>query len=600
MVKLSMAQLDSFKRKKEDGVVVRVGMSSCGVAAGSKDTFQKIQSELKANGIDAELMKCGCLGMCYAEPLVEIERHGVLEGTYGNVDAKAAAEIIQHHLVKGNPQAAEISKYRIVTSEKQIRIVLRNCGVIDPENIEDYLAQDGYQGLKKVLTKGAPDKVLEELKLSGLRGRGGGGFPTWMKWSFARGVQADQKFIICNGDEGDPGAYMDRSVLEGDPHSVLEGMIIAGFTVGASRGFFYIRAEYPLAIERIQKAIDQAHEYGLLGEHILGTKFSFDLEVRLGAGAFVCGEETALIASIEGKRGCPTPRPPYPSVKGLWGKPTVINNVETLANVPVILNKGGEWFSQIGTKDSKGTKVFALTGKVKNTGLVEVPMGITLREIVFDIGGGTANGKKIKAIQTGGPSGGVIPEQFFDTPVDYENLQKLGSIMGSGGMIVMDEDDCMIDIAKFYLGFCVDESCGKCAPCRIGGTQLLGYLKDISEGKASEDDLAKMRRISVAMQKASLCGLGQTASNPVLSTLQYFEEEYRTHIKDKRCPAGKCSQLFNYSIIQEKCRRCTLCQRNCPVGAIPGDREQGFWIVPEKCIRCGQCFEVCKFGAIKR
>ncbi len=599
-MKLSMAQLDGFKRKKEDGVVVRVGMSSCGVAAGSKDTFQKIQSELKANGIDAELMKCGCLGMCYAEPLVEIERHGVLEGTYGNVDEKAAAEIIQHHLVKGNPQAAEISKYRIVTSEKQIRIVLRNCGVIDPENIEDYLAQDGYQGLKKVLAKGAPDKVLEELKLSGLRGRGGGGFPTWMKWSFARGVQADQKFIICNGDEGDPGAYMDRSVLEGDPHSVLEGMIIAGFTVGASRGFFYIRAEYPLAIERIQKAIDQAHEYGLLGEHILGTKFSFDLEVRLGAGAFVCGEETALIASIEGKRGCPTPRPPYPSVKGLWGKPTVINNVETLANVPVILNKGGEWFSQIGTKDSKGTKVFALTGKVKNTGLVEVPMGITLREIVFDIGGGTANGKKIKAIQTGGPSGGVIPEQFFDTPVDYENLQKLGSIMGSGGMIVMDEDDCMIDIAKFYLGFCVDESCGKCAPCRIGGTQLLGYLKDISEGKASEEDLSKMRRIASSMQKASLCGLGQTASNPVLSTLQYFEEEYRAHIKDKRCSAGKCTQLFNYSIIQEKCRRCTLCQRNCPVGAIPGDREQGFWIVPEKCIRCGQCFEVCKFGAIKR
>ncbi len=600
MAKLTMGQLDGFKRKKSDRPIIRVGMSSCGIAAGAKDVFKKIYSELEANGIDAELMRCGCLGMCYAEPLVEIERHGVSEGVYGNVDAQAAVDIIQHHLVRGNPKAVEISKYRIVTSEKQIRIVLRNCGVIDPENIEDYLANDGYQGLKKTLTRGVPEKVIEELRLSGLRGRGGGGFPTWMKWNFARGVQADQKYIICNGDEGDPGAYMDRSVLEGDPHSVLEGMIIAGFTVGATKGFFYIRAEYPLAIERVQRAIDQAHEYGVLGKNILGTKFSFDLEIRLGAGAFVCGEETALIASIEGKRGCPVPRPPYPSVKGLWGKPTIINNVETLANIPVIIQRGGDWFSKIGTKDSRGTKVFALTGKVKNTGLVEVPMGITLREIVFDIGGGTENGKKIKAIQTGGPSGGVIPEQFFDTPVDYENLQKLGSIMGSGGMIVMDEDDCMIDIAKFYLGFCVEESCGKCAPCRIGGKQLLSILKDISEGKAQEEDVLKMRRISSAMQKASLCGLGQTASNPVLSTLQYFDEEYRAHIHDKHCPAGKCSQLFNYSIIQEKCRRCTLCQRNCPVGAIPGDREQGYWIVAEKCIRCGQCFEVCKFGAIQR
>ena len=513
---------------------------------------------------------------------------------------ETAAAILEYHVVNRNPKEELIAGMAMPPLEKQMRVVLRNCGVIDPEDIYDYFARDGYQAIKKVLTKNSADYVIQEMKTSGLRGRVGGGFPTWMKWNFARGIQADQKYVICNGDEGDPGAYMDRSVLEGDPHSVLEGMMIAGFAVGATKGFLYIRAEYPLAIERIQKAIGQARDCGLLGEKILGTGFNFDLEVRLGAGAFVCGEETALIASVEGKRGCPVPRPPYPSVKGLWGKPTVINNVETLANVPVILQKGGEWFSGIGSETSKGTKVFALTGKVVNTGLIEVPMGIALREIVFEIGGGAPNGKRIKAIQTGGPSGGVIPEQFFDTPVDYENLQRLGSIMGSGGMIVMDEDDCMIDIAKFYLGFCVDESCGKCAPCRIGGTQLLGILTDISKGKAHLDDIQKLKKISHAMQKASLCGLGQTASNPVLSTLQYFEEEYIAHIQDKKCPSGKCKDLFRYSIIQEKCRRCTLCQRNCPVDAISGDREQGFWINEEKCIRCGKCFEVCKFGAIKR
>ncbi|HNV24357.1 MAG TPA: NADH-ubiquinone oxidoreductase-F iron-sulfur binding region domain-containing protein, partial [Candidatus Omnitrophota bacterium] len=437
-------------------------------------------------------------------------------------------------------------------------------------------------------------------KISGLRGRGGGGFPTWMKWNFAKGVVADQKFIICNGDEGDPGAYMDRSVLEGDPHSVIEGMMIGGFTIGASKGYLYIRAEYPLAVERVQKALDQAYAYGLLGKNILGTNFNFDLEIRLGAGAFVCGEETALIASIEGKRGCPTPRPPYPAVKGLWGKPTVINNVETLATVPVIINKGGEWFAKIGTLNSKGTKVFALTGKVKNSGLVEVPMGITLREIVFDVGGGILNNKKIKAIQTGGPSGGVIPEKFFDTPVDYDNLQKLGSIMGSGGMIVIAEDDCLVDLAKFYLGFCVEESCGKCAPCRIGGKQLYNILTEISEGKGELKDIEKLKQISLAMQKASLCGLGQTASNPVASTLQYFEEEYRKHIVDKKCETGKCKGLLKYEIIQEKCVRCGVCMRNCPVQAITGNREKGYVIDPVKCISCGRCFEVCKFGAISR
>lgn len=515
---------------------------------------------------------------------------------YQNVQEDDVNNIIDTTLKQNKP----IKDLRLDFQNKQIRIVLRNCGVIDPEKIDDYIGQDGYQGIKKVLQKLDPEKVIDEMKTSGLRGRGGGGFPTWMKWNFARGVEMDQKYIICNADEGDPGAYMDRSVLEGDPHSVLEGMMIAGYTVGASKGYLYIRAEYPLAIERCQKAIDQARVYGFLGENILGCGFNFDLDIRLGAGAFVCGEETALIASIEGKRGCPQPRPPYPSIKGLWGKPTVINNVETLANVPVILHKGGAWFSKIGSETSKGTKVFALTGKVQNSSLIEVPMGITLREIVFDIGGGVLDNKKIKAIQTGGPSGGVVPEDLFDTPVDYENLLKLGSIMGSGGMIVMDEDDCMIDISKFYLGFCVEESCGKCAPCRIGGTQLLNILTDISEGKATMSDLDRLTKISSAMQKASLCGLGQSAANPVLSTLKFFKKEYHGHIVEKTCQAGKCSGLFKYEIIQKKCKRCGLCQRNCPVGAIPGDKDKGYLIEQEKCIRCGRCFDVCKFEAVAR
>jgi len=493
-----------------------------------------------------------------------------------------------------------INDLALDVKDKQVRLVLRNCGVIDPERIEDYIAQDGYQAIRKILTSMSPEAVINEMKQSGLRGRGGGGFPTWMKWDLARKIQADQKYIICNGDEGDPGAYMDRSVLEGDPHSVLEGMMIAGFAVGASQGILYIRAEYPLAVERVEKAITQMRDLGLLGDNIFGSNFSFDLEIRLGAGAFVCGEETALIASVEGKRGYPSPRPPYPSIKGLWGKPTVINNVETLANVAPILWKGGEWFARIGSPTSKGTKVFALTGKVQNSSLIEVPMGITLREIVFDIGGGVLNNRKIKAIQTGGPSGGVIPEQFFDTPVDYENLQKLGSIMGSGGMIVMDETDCMVDIAKFYLGFCVDESCGKCAPCRIGGTQLLNILEKIADGKAKIEDLDKLRRIATAMQKASLCGLGQTASNPVLSTLQYFLDEYKAHVLDRKCPSGKCTSLLTYTINGQACKRCGLCHRNCPVGAITGSKTESYVIDQDKCIRCGRCFEVCKFSAVNK
>jgi len=481
---------------------------------------------------------------------------------------------------------------------KQIRIVLRNCGKIDPESIDDYLSVDGYQALRKVLSEHTPETVIEELKKSGLRGRGGAGYPTWMKWKFTRQSKGQEKYIICNGDEGDPGAYMDRSVLEGDPHSVIEGMIIAGFTIGAGKGYFYIRAEYPLAVDRIKKAIGQARERGLLGENILGSGFSFDLDIRLGAGAFVCGEETALIASIEGKRGTPRPRPPYPSVQGLWDKPTAINNVETLANIAVIILKGGSWFAGIGTEKSKGTKVFALTGKVRNSGLVEVPMGITLREIVFDIGGGLLSNKGIKAVQTGGPSGGVIPKEYLDTPVDYENLQKLGSIMGSGGMIVMDEDDCVADIAKFYLGFCVEESCGKCVPCRIGGYQMLEVLHRITEGKGTMADLAKLKLISESMRKASLCGLGQTAANPVISTLTYFENEYKEHIVNKKCPSHKCKSLVTYSILQAKCKRCRVCVVNCPENIIKGDREKGFYIELDKCIKCGKCFEVCKFGAI--
>jgi len=483
---------------------------------------------------------------------------------------------------------------------KQVRIVLRNCGIIDPEDINAYIKGGGYAGLSKVLTEFTPDQVIQELKISGLRGRGGAGYPTWLKWHLCRETGSDIKYVICNGDEGDPGAYMDRGVLEGDPHSVVEGMIIAAFAIGANQGYFYIRAEYPLAVARIQKAIDQCHESGLLGENILGSKFSFDADIRLGAGAFVCGEETALINSIEGNRGTPKPRPPYPTSRGLWDRPTVINNVETLANVPFIITRSGETFAKIGTDKSKGTKVFAVTGKIKNSGLVEVPMGITLREIIDDICGGTVSSRPVWAVQTGGPSGGVIPREHLDIPVDYENLQKIGSIMGSGGMIVMDTDDCMVDVAKFYLGFCVDESCGKCVPCRIGGYQSLAILNRICEGKGVIEDLDVLRQLCHTMAKSSLCGLGQNAPNPVISTLNHFEEEYRDHIINKRCRAGKCLNLANYTIDPEKCRNCGLCVRDCPYKAIVGDRVTGFTIHAEECRKCGLCIDACKFQAIKK
>ncbi len=481
---------------------------------------------------------------------------------------------------------------------KQLRIVLRNSGIVDPENIESYFERNGYKALAKALESMSPDDVLNEVKKSGLRGRGGAGFPTWMKWNFTKQIDSKPKYVICNADEGDPGAYMDRSVLESDPHSIIEGMLIAGYTAGCNQGYIYIRAEYPLAIKRLEKAIEDAKEYGLLGDNILGTDFSFDLELRLGAGAFVCGEETALIASAEGKRGMPKPRPPFPATKGLWKRPTVINNVETFANIPFIIYKGGDWYSKIGIDKSTGTKVFALTGKIKKSGLVEVPMGVTLKEIIFDAGSGILNDKEIKAVQTGGPSGGVIPVKHLDTPISYESLGALGSIMGSGGMIVIDQTDCMIDVSKFYLQFTVDESCGKCSPCRIGGKQMLEILANITEGKGDQYTIEKLKRISSAMQKASLCGLGQSAPNPIISTLRYFEDEYKDHIENKKCKAGKCKSLVVYSIDKEECIGCHLCAIRCPVNCITGNKKEPHVIDNTKCIKCGMCYEACKFNAV--
>ena len=586
--------------------VLICGGTACFSGGGDK-IVEAFHNELKVQNLDStvQVVTTGCLGFCEQGPIVKILPQGTF---YVQVKPEDVKEIVAEHLVKGrvvqrlcyDPEQAKklVAEANIPFYQKQYRIVLRNCGVIDPEKIEDYIARDGYKAIEKVLFEMTPEQVVEEMLKSGLRGRGGAGFPTGMKWKFAQQQPKGQKYMVCNADEGDPGAYMDRSTLEGDPHSILEAMIIAGYAIGATKGFIYIRAEYPLAIHRLQVAIKQASELGLLGKDILGSGFDFDIELRFGAGAFVCGEETALLQSIEGNRGMPRPRPPFPAVKGLWGRPTVINNVETLANIPVIINKGADWFSKIGTATTKGTKVFALTGKVNNSGLIEVPMGTTLREIIFDIGGGIRGGHQFKAAQTGGPSGGIIPPQFLDTPIDYESLAKIGSIMGSGGLIVMDETDCVVDIAKFYLDFTVDESCGKCAPCRIGGRKLLNYLKKISDGRGTEQDIADMKQICDAMNKASLCGLGQTASNPVRSTLQYFMDEYMEHIKDKKCRSGKCSKLVQYKIDAEKCKGCTMCARKCPAGAITGSVKQPHVIDPAKCVKCGACEATCKFGAI--
>jgi len=569
--------------------------TTAGIATGTNDFFGVFKAALRESNLadNVRLVRVAEMGVYNQGVVMTILPENI---TYANVEVHDIKRIIGVTLKHGNPVKDLLYQPKF----RQMRLVLKNCGRLDPGSIDDYIATDGYRALLKAVEQKTPEDVIAELKNSGLRGRGGGGYSTGLKWQFTREAEGETKYVICNADEGDPGAYMDRSVLEGNPHSVIEGMLLAGYAIGSSQGFFYIRAEYPLAIERVQKALDQARDRGLLGANILGSAFSMDIEIRLGAGAFVCGEETALIASIEGKRGTPVPRPPYPSVRGLWGMPTCINNVETLANVAPIILHGADWFAGIGTSSSKGTKVFALTGKVRNSGLVEVPMGTTLRDIVFDIGGGIASGKKFKAVQTGGPSGGVIPEKYLDTPVDYDTLQKLGSIMGSGGMIVMDEDDCMVDIAKFYIKFCVEESCGKCAPCRIGGYQILHILEGITQGRGTLQDLDRLILIARAMKMGSLCGLGQTAANPVISTLTYFEDEYREHIVNRRCPARKCKALLQFSIIRHQCKKCGLCARACPENAITGDREHGYTIDTDKCIHCGMCFDVCKFSAVER
>ena len=584
------------------------GGTACASNRGT-ELYEALQRELESQGVasEAQVVRTGCFGFCEKGPIVKVLPD---ETFYVCVKPEDAKEIVAEHVIKGRPvqrllydksQSKVNAKLEdIGFYQKQFRIVLRNCGVINTEKIDEYIARDGYAALAKALTEMTPDDIIAEVKKAGIRGRGGAGFPTWMKWNFTKQAPGDEKYIVCNADEGDPGAYMDRSTIEGDPHSILEAMAIAGRAVGASHGVIYIRAEYPLAIAHLETALKQAREYGLLGKDILGTGFDFDIELRLGAGAFVCGEETALLASTMGKRGMPIPRPPFPAVSGLWAKPTVINNVETWANIPVIILKGGDWFSKIGTEKSTGTKVFALTGKINNSGLIEVPMGITLREIIYDIGGGIRGGKKFKAVQTGGPSGGVITADYLDVPIDYEHLQALGSIMGSGGMIVMDEDDCMVDVARFYQEFCVDESCGKCAPCRIGTRTLLTLLEKIADGKGEMDDIKKIEHVGRAMQKAALCGLGQTAPNPVLSTLRYFKDEYLEHITEKKCRAGKCKNLVAYAIDPGKCKGCTACARKCPVGAITGEVKKPHAIDPAKCIKCGVCMSTCKFGAVLR
>ncbi len=576
----------------------------------SKSLVELIQKELDKNGLTnkVKIMLSGCLGMCNKGPIMIVNPGYTI---YGNIGPKEITQIIKSHLVDKKPVAKFIIDedhlynrfYRIFGDEKffgkQMRIVLRNCGIIDPESIDDYLSVRGYEALAKVLTSMEPQEVISQVKKSGLRGRGGAGFPTGIKWELTAKENSNQKYVICNADEGDPGAFMDRSTIEGDPHTVIEGMTIGAYAVGSNKGIVYIRAEYPLAIKRLKKAIADAKEQGFLGSNILGSDFNFDIEIRLGAGAFVCGEETALIHSIEGSRGMPRPRPPFPSVSGLFGEPTLINNVETWANIPVIILDGSQWFSSIGIDKSKGTKVFALAGKINNTGLVEVPMGTTLRQIIYDIGGGIPNNKKFKSVQTGGPSGGCLPEQYLDTPIDYESLMKAGSIMGSGGMIVIDEDSCMVNMAKFFLEFTQNESCGKCTPCREGTKRMLEILTRITKGQGENGDIEKLQRLGAMIKKASLCGLGQSAPNPVLSTIANFRDEYEAHIQKKICPAGVCTQLLNYTIT-DKCVGCGVCKKVCPVSAISGSPKQKHEIDKNKCTKCGACFSACKFNAIKK
>ena len=595
-----------------DGIrknILICGGTGC-TSSHSMDIRETLIKELKLAGIEDEIkvVTTGCFGLCALGPIMIVYPEGTF---YSKVKPEDMHEIVTEHLVKGNPVRKLLYSETVKGDEilaldqtpfyaKQQRVALRNCGVIDPECINEYIARDGYQALAKVITTMTPKEVIQTILDSGIRGRGGAGFPTGKKWAFAEAQPQGKKYVVCNADEGDPGAFMDRSVLEGDPHAVLEAMAIAGYAIGADEGYIYVRAEYPIAVNRLQIAIKQAEENGVLGNNIFGTNFNFKITLRLGAGAFVCGEETALLTSIEGNRGEPRPRPPFPAVKGLFGKPTIINNVETLANIAQIILNGPEWFASMGTETSKGTKVFALGGKITNTGLVEIPMGTTLREVVEEIGGGVPNGKKFKAAQTGGPSGGCIPASLIDTPIDYDNLVKIGSMMGSGGLIVMDEDDCMVDIAKFFLEFTVDESCGKCVPCRVGTVRLLEILEKITDGNGTLEDIDKLEELSEYIKSASLCALGQTAPNPVLSTLKFFRDEYIAHVVDKTCPAHACKNLMKYQIIPELCKGCTLCSRKCPVGAISGTVKNPHFIDTSKCIKCGVCISSCKFGAITK
>ncbi|MBF8983356.1 NADH-quinone oxidoreductase subunit NuoF [Lutibacter sp. B2] len=590
--------------------VLICGGTGC-TSSGSQTLIHTFEKELKKQGIENEvkLVKTGCFGLCEAGPIVIVYPEGTF---YSHIKVEDISRITEEHLLKGI--IVKDLLYKDVIHEDQIlpideidfykkqkRIALKNCGAINPENIEEYIAYDGYKALGKVLTEMTPEDVINTIKKSGLRGRGGGGFPSGIKWEFTYKAEGDIKYVACNADEGDPGAFMDRSVLEGDPHTVLEAMAIAGYAVGSNQGYIYIRAEYPIAVHRLEIAIKQAREYGLLGKNIFGTGFSFDVEIRLGAGAFVCGEETALLNSIEGKRGMPRPRPPFPAIKGLWGKPTLLNNVETYANITQIILNGPEWFASMGTEKSKGTKVFALGGKINNTGLVEIPMGTTLREVIYEIGGGIPNGKKFKAVQTGGPSGGCITAEYLDTPIDYDNLIELGSMMGSGGMIIMDEDNCMVDIARFFLDFTVDESCGKCPPCRIGTKRMLEILEKITSGKGELEDIDKLERLADSIKVSSLCGLGQTAPNPVLSTLRYFRHEYEAHVKEKRCPAGVCKDLLSYNVDSDLCKKCGICAKKCPEGCIDGIKgKEVYKIDTKKCIKCGACMDACPFKAISK
>ena len=588
--------------------VLVCGGTGC-TSSGSPQIMEALKNEIKRQGLEDEVavVETGCHGLCALGPIMIVYPDATF---YSMVQPGDVPEIVSEHLLKGRPVTRLLYQETVSPTggikalsdtdfyKKQHRIALRNCGVINPENIEEYIGTGGYEALGKVLTEMTPDDVIQTLLDAGLRGRGGAGFPTGLKWKLCKQNDADQKYVCCNADEGDPGAFMDRSVLEGDPHAVLEAMAIAGYAIGANQGYIYVRAEYPIAVERLKIAIRQAREMELLGKNIFGTGFDFDIDLRLGAGAFVCGEETALMTSIEGKRGEPRPRPPFPAQKGLFDKPSILNNVETYANIPQIILNGPEWFASMGTEKSKGTKVFALGGKINNTGLVEVPMGTTLRTVIEEIGGGIPNGKKFKAAQTGGPSGGCIPAEHFDVPIDYDNLIAIGSMMGSGGLIVMDEDDCMVDIAKFFLEFTVEESCGKCTACRIGTKRMLEILTKITKGQATMEDLDKLEELCHYVKANSLCGLGQTAPNPVLSTLRYFRDEYEAHIKEKRCPAGVCKALLSYNIDRDKCRGCTLCARTCPAGAIIGSVKNPHVIDQNKCIKCGACMEKCKFGAI--